>query len=672
MRWLESLRQRKMMKRVSRASGLAVEALESRTLLNATLTAPINGVSASTNIDLSQHFNDPTVPGTLVNIVTPKGTIPVALTDAKTPKTVANFLSYITNGEYQGTIIHRLAQNFVIQGGGYNTAGQHITQQAAVQSEAGASNLTGTIAMALSTGPNSGTSEWFVNLGNNSASLDGSGNGGPFTVFGNVVYGGMTVVNQIAQLPVIDGTSLNAAFGTTLPVLQQSAGTAPSNLVSNSYQVVSPLTYTATSDDPSVATATVSGSQLTVSVLNPNAKTQIHVTATDAGSNTATSTFDVGAGAGAVTLSVTVGTKGVQVVRFNDAGGTQGNVSLSNGKGTATVTLTGSNLIQLPGKNQVVQVQGSVTSTAIAVTGTNANTVLTVWGKGGNGVVHLSSITNDAHMLMLNAPHCQLSGPLTETGAIDKVKIGNISNSTVTIGAGTTADMNVTTMNNVQINSFLPINRMNVDTWTGTAGISATSLNHINITHSFGGTVSATRVKSFKAGSIVGGNWVVTGNVHELKTGSIANMNFTAVTIGNLRVQDSVTSSTLRSSTNIDNIRAGGLTSSNVYAGTDNLTTGIPSSASDFTSQGLIKSLNVSSFVNSNIGAQRTDSLNLGAVQTSNNGIPFGVGTQRIKNLSLSVGKKGVHVNNVTSTAQVTNAFSKKNINPQDLRVNII
>jgi len=313
-----------------------------------------------------------------------------------------------------------------------------------------------------------------------------------------------------------------------------------------------------------------------------------------------------------------------------------------------------------------------VTSTAIAVTGTNANTVLTVWGKGGNGVVHLSSITNDAHMLMLNAPHCQLSGPLTETGAIDKVKIGNISNSTVTIGAGTTADMNVTTMNNVQINSFLPINRMNVDTWTGTAGISATSLNHINITHSFGGTVSATRVKSFKAGSIVGGNWVVTGNVHELKTGSIANMNFTAVTIGNLRVQDSVTSSTLRSSTNIDNIRAGGLTSSNVYAGTDNLTTGIPSSASDFTSQGLIKSLNVSSFVNSNIGAQRTDSLNLGAVQTSNNGIPFGVGTQRIKNLSLSVGKKGVHVNNVTSTAQVTNAFSKKNINPQDLRVNII
>jgi cyclophilin family peptidyl-prolyl cis-trans isomerase len=669
--WLESRHQRKMKNRISRASGLAVEALESRTLLNATLSSSINGVSTTTTVDLSQHFNDPNVPGTLVDITTQQGIIPIALTDAKTPKTVANFLSYITNGEYQGTIIHRLAKDFVIQGGGYNTAGQHITQQAAVQSEAGASNVVGTIAMALSTGPNSGTSEWFVNLANNSSSLDGSSNGGPFTVFGNVVYKGMDTVNAIASLPVIDGTSVNNAWN-TLPVLNQSAGTAPTNLVSTTYQVVPALTYTATTDDPSVATATVNGSQLAVNVLNPNASTQIHVTATDAGGNTATTTFGAGKGAGVTTVSVTVGTKGVQVVRFNDAGGTQGNISLSGGKGTATVTLTGTNLVQLPGKDQVVQVRGSVTSTAVAVTGTTATSVLTTWGKGGNGVVHLSSITNDAAMAMLNAPHCALSGPLTETGAIGKVFIGNISDGTVTIGAGKTANMNVETMNNVQINSFITLDNLDVDTWTGTSGISATSLNHIKVNHSFSGTVSATRVKSFKAGSIVGGTWTVTGNVHELKTSSISNLNFTAVTIGNLRVNGSVSTSTLRSSTNIDSIKAGGLTSSNVYAGTDNLTSGFPTATSDFVAQGLIKSINVNHFVNSNIGTQRADSISLAGIQTSNNGTPFGVGTQRVKNLSLSVGKKHVHLHNVTSTAQVTNAFSKQNITPQDFRVNIV
>ena len=227
-------------------------------------------------------------------------------------------------------------------------------------------------------------------------------------------------------------------------------------------------------------------------------------------------------------------------------------------------------------------------------------------------------------------------------------------------------------MNNVQINSFIAMKNLNVDTWTGTAGISATSINRVNINHSFSGTVNATRVKKFVAGSIVGGNWTVSGNVHQLEAGSVSNLNFTAVTVGNLRVSDSITSSTLRSSTNIDSIKAGGLTSSNVYAGTDTLTTGIPASTGDFSAQGLIRNVNVNHFANSNIGAQRTDTLSLGGVQTSNNGTPFGVGTQRIKNLSLSVGKKRVHLRNVTSTAQVTNAFSKNNITPQDLRINIV
>jgi cyclophilin family peptidyl-prolyl cis-trans isomerase len=667
-----------MTNRVLRASGHAVEQLESRTLLNATLATPIGGVSTTTSVDLSQHFSDPLVPGTLVDVITPQGTIPIALSDAKTPKTVANFLAYITNGSFQGTIFHRLATGFALQGGGFTATGTAIPTLGNVASEPGTSNTTGTVAMALpSSGPGNATDQWFVNLANNNGTgstpnLDNTSDGGPFTVFGNVVYNGMSIVNQIAALPVIDGTSLNAQFGTTLPVLNASAGTAPTNLVTTNYQVVSPLTYQATSDDPSVATAALTGSQLQVNVVNPSGNTQIHVTATDAGGNTATATFAVGPGQAVITATVTVGTKGVQVLRFQQADGTVGNVALSGGKGTATVTLTGTSLVQLPGRNQVVEVRGTTNSIAVAVTGATPTTALSVWGQGHSGVVHLTGITTDAHMALLNAPLASLDGPLTETGAIDRVILGNASDGTITIGAGTVASLDVTAMNNEQINSFIPINTLKVGTWSGTAGISATSLNDVRIKHSFGGNISATRVGKFRAGSLVGGNWNVTGAVHSLTTGSIANLTFTALNIGNLSVDGAVSTSTLRTATNIDSIKAGAFTGTNVYAGADPAFTGVPTASSTFVNSSVIRSLKVNRFVNSNIGAQRIDSLALGAVQVSNSGTAFGAGTQRIKDLSLSVGRSRVHVTNVTSTAKVTAAFTKNNITPQDFEVNIV
>ncbi|HEY2586931.1 MAG TPA: peptidylprolyl isomerase, partial [Tepidisphaeraceae bacterium] len=142
------------------ASSRAVEPLEQRTFLNATLVQPIAAVngspSGSTTIDLTQNFNDPTVTGTTVEIQTPKGNIPLTLFDSQTPKTVANFEHYISAGEYNNVIIHRSVPGFVIQGGGYTTSGSAISTFAPVQGEPGISNTTGTIAMALSTSPNSG------------------------------------------------------------------------------------------------------------------------------------------------------------------------------------------------------------------------------------------------------------------------------------------------------------------------------------------------------------------------------------------------------------------------------------------------------------------------------------------------------------------------------------
>ncbi|MDA0978200.1 MAG: peptidylprolyl isomerase, partial [Proteobacteria bacterium] len=142
---------------------------------------------------------------TIVTITTPLGSFSIRLLEDEAPATVENFLGYVNRGDYTGTFIHRSVSGFVVQAGGYiyqpltNTA-PHIPTQAPVVNEFGISNTRGTVAMAKVGGdPNSATSEWFVNLADNSANLDNQ-NGG-FTVFGVVTGNGMEVVDAIATLP---------------------------------------------------------------------------------------------------------------------------------------------------------------------------------------------------------------------------------------------------------------------------------------------------------------------------------------------------------------------------------------------------------------------------------------------------------------------------------------
>lgn len=133
--------------------------------------------------------------GTLVDLATPLGTMRLELFDEAKPVTVANFLGYVQSGAFAGSFAHRLEPGFVLQGGGYRvTAGNLdvVPTGGAILNEAGPfpaySNDFGTIAMAKTAGnPNSATSQWFINLGDNSANLDFQ-NGG-FTVFGRVVEG---------------------------------------------------------------------------------------------------------------------------------------------------------------------------------------------------------------------------------------------------------------------------------------------------------------------------------------------------------------------------------------------------------------------------------------------------------------------------------------------------
>ncbi|HJV94612.1 MAG TPA: peptidylprolyl isomerase [Albitalea sp.] len=138
-----------------------------------------------------------------VKLATSMGDIVVELDAAKAPKTVDNFLQYVKAGQYNGTVFHRVIDNFMIQGGGMTPDMKEKPTRAPIPLEArnGLTNVRGSIAMARTMDPNSATAQFFINLKDNAflnAAQAADGNG--YTVFGKVVSG-MDVVDKIRAVP---------------------------------------------------------------------------------------------------------------------------------------------------------------------------------------------------------------------------------------------------------------------------------------------------------------------------------------------------------------------------------------------------------------------------------------------------------------------------------------
>jgi peptidyl-prolyl cis-trans isomerase A (cyclophilin A)/peptidyl-prolyl cis-trans isomerase B (cyclophilin B) len=138
-----------------------------------------------------------------VEIKTNMGTITLELYPDKAPKTVENFLQYVKDGHFKGTIFHRVINGFMIQGGGFTTDFVQKKTRPPVQNEAnnGLKNDVGTIAMARTSDPQSATAQFFINHKNNDF-LNYTGptpQGWGYTVFGKVIKG-VDAVNKIAAL----------------------------------------------------------------------------------------------------------------------------------------------------------------------------------------------------------------------------------------------------------------------------------------------------------------------------------------------------------------------------------------------------------------------------------------------------------------------------------------
>ena len=138
-----------------------------------------------------------------VRLATSMGDIVVQLDKAKAPKSVDNFLQYVKAGHYDGTIFHRVMDNFMVQGGGFTPDMVQKPTRAAIalESRNGLANTRGTLAMARTSVPDSATAQFFINLADN-AFLDAanSRDGHGYAVFGSVVQG-MDVVDKIRAVP---------------------------------------------------------------------------------------------------------------------------------------------------------------------------------------------------------------------------------------------------------------------------------------------------------------------------------------------------------------------------------------------------------------------------------------------------------------------------------------
>lgn len=137
-----------------------------------------------------------------VKFTTTLGEFVLELDPAKAPQTVENFLQYVANKHYEGTVFHRVIDGFMIQGGGFNSDMQQKPTRAPIPLEAknGLKNDRYTVAMARTGNPNSATSQFYINVANNDMLNAPQPDGHGYAVFGKVVQG-QAVIDKIRTVP---------------------------------------------------------------------------------------------------------------------------------------------------------------------------------------------------------------------------------------------------------------------------------------------------------------------------------------------------------------------------------------------------------------------------------------------------------------------------------------
>jgi|GEM_PF-1377120 len=395
---------------------------------------------------LFSAFAMPRTQATQVALTTPLGEIRVELHDDK-PVTVANFLAYLNAGRYANSLSHRLVPGFILQGGGYVFQGNTvfaIPTFAPIVNESSVgqfrSNLTGTIAMAkLGGDPNSATSQWFLNLADNSGNLDYQ-NGG-FTVFGNVVAGlnVLMLFNTTFNAAATGGRGIYDASGplgpafSTMPLLRGFLDA--STFITTTWTVVPQTAYWKGStsgmwNQASNFATTAAGSSSYSSQFNGS--TSVIFNATGAANFTNT---QLGADLTIKTLTLSapaaVGIGGTNKLTIKPDSAATG-ITVEAGAGAVTDTI--SSRLAL-GANQTWTVTNAA-QTLVVSGEISGNFVLT---KAGNGVLNLNGAQGYAGLNVI-------SGTTNVNGAFSGGTATVNANATVNFGASQTlAALNIGT-----------------------------------------------------------------------------------------------------------------------------------------------------------------------------------------------------------------------------------
>ena len=372
--------------------------------------SPTSGAKLVT--PLNQYFRvDPLANTNLlwVSTDTQYGGFLMELLPTNAPKTVANFLSYVRDGAYENTVVHRSTSVTnddlaVIQTGGFTAdpSLSSIPTFSPVTNEYGISNSVGTVAMAKVKGnPNSATDQWFINVSDNSTTLNSNNNGG-FTVFGRILGKGMSnVINPISALQTYNISSYNSAFTET--PLQGVTNGQPSLYLTNLVTItrIATLPYFAFSSDADAMPANINSSTNLVVTFNhyptnnPVNGVYITVALTDTNgvspryTNPSTKIAYDGSNAGFYVVPSTPGTQTISFPQIPPQ-------ALSNNVTNSTTNFTSFTLSPFPTSSANVPVLIQILSGPIQVTGSNQKTEIlngTQFTLNGTGTVTLKATT---------------------------------------------------------------------------------------------------------------------------------------------------------------------------------------------------------------------------------------------------------------------------------------
>ena len=627
-----------------------------------------------------------------MRVATTQGNIDILLLERQAPLSVANFMTYVNQNKYDNTVIHRAPQDFVVQMGGYTPTFTDITPPGTtpVQNEFSAtrSNVRGTIAYAK-VGPqgnnpptpetiNSATSEFFINLSDNSQNLDNQ-NGG-FTVFGRVDASGMTVADAIDALPKTT-VSVSSGNFADVPLRQSPPSTtppSPSDLVLvNDVFVVSEaaaVTYSVSSSNPGLVNPSiVSGRNLVLNYGTGIGTATVTVTATEAGTgSTVTDTFEVTVGS--VDVNMGQGAN-AQTVVFTDGDSTQATVRVTGG--TATLKFGGTNLTQTTTGTTVTVAGTNVQIIQMVLSGPYPNVTITTNALGDGKVAITQGIISDSAVKGVVGKGVVLGGTTTLNNGIGRLQVARTEDATIDINRGSEArllDAMVTigTAEDTTIDSQQPLRMLKVDSWTNgdaTADtITTPRISNIRSTGDFaaglslsgnGQVVGAPVLGNARIGGVLGATtWDVAGRTLTVMAGSINGWTANLGTLNRLASLGAITGTTVRATGDIGAVMAASIVNSTIFAGVTSDPLVLPTSAAAFTAPSTIRNVTIRNrtteptFVGSTIAASAIGRAVLGVVNVSNAGTPFGLAAQSIGSLSATAGATPIRAARLTEPSQ--------------------